>query len=177
MRARFLRDQLRGAVFVPVNPVLKPMQVEHILNDCDVRVLITSPERLQHLQDVLPDCRSLHHVILSDAGSVPLDAGFTHSVWTSKVDVDAPAYEPPRRIDNDMVAILYTSGSTGRPKGVIISHRNIVEGARSVSEYLGIDQQDRILAVLSLQLRLRTQSVDYRRIAGCDLRAFRLSTA
>ena len=31
-----------GGVVVPVNPILKPAQVEHILNDCDVRVLITS---------------------------------------------------------------------------------------------------------------------------------------
>jgi long-subunit acyl-CoA synthetase (AMP-forming) len=31
-----------------------------------------------------------------------------------------------------MAAILYTSGSTGKPKGVVLSHRNMVAGARSV---------------------------------------------
>jgi acyl-CoA synthetase (AMP-forming)/AMP-acid ligase II len=34
-----------GAVFVPVNPLLKPEQVAFILRDCNVRVLVTSPER------------------------------------------------------------------------------------------------------------------------------------
>src|SRR6218665_1954265 len=32
-----------GGVFVPVNPVLKAKQVAYILQDCDVRVLVTTP--------------------------------------------------------------------------------------------------------------------------------------
>jgi len=57
---------------------------------------------------------------------------------------------PHRRIDTDMTAILYTSGSTGNPKGVVLSHRNMVAGARSVASYLGNTPADRILAVLPL---------------------------
>jgi acyl-CoA ligase (AMP-forming) (exosortase A-associated) len=49
-----------------------------------------------------------------------------------------------------MAAILYTSGSTGNPKGVVLSHRNMVAGARSVASYLGNTPDDRILAVLPL---------------------------
>ena len=41
-----------------------------------------------------------------------------------------------RVIDTDLVAILYTSGSTGKPKGVVLSHRNMVAGAKSVASYL-----------------------------------------
>ena len=137
-----------GAVFVPINPVLKPAQIEHILNDCEVRLLITSPERQQHLAEQLPNCRSLQRLMLSHTPDTPLDATFSHSVWRVHGGEAAPDFTPPRRIDNDMAAILYTSGSTGRPKGVIISHRNIVDGARSVSEYLHITDADRLLAVL-----------------------------
>ena len=39
-----------GAVFVPVNPLLKAEQVAYILRDCNVRVLVTSPERLALLE-------------------------------------------------------------------------------------------------------------------------------
>ena len=49
-----------------------------------------------------------------------------------------------------MAAILYTSGSTGNPKGVVLSHRNMVAGARSVANYLGNTSNDRVLAVLPL---------------------------
>ena len=86
-------------------------------------------------------CSRKRHRLLSPAHSL-------HTVWLPVDDGDAEDFAPPRRIDNDMVAILYTSGSTGKPKGVIISHRNIVDGARSVSSYLEISAQDRLLAVL-----------------------------
>jgi acyl-CoA ligase (AMP-forming) (exosortase A-associated) len=53
-------------------------------------------------------------------------------------------------IDTDMAAIFYTSGSTGNPKGVVLSHRNIVAGAKSVASYLGNHAGDTLLAVLPL---------------------------
>ena len=135
-----------GGVFVPINPVLKPAQVEHILNDCDVRVLITSPERLAQLDEVLPACRSVQHVLLSEPAGEPSVLPVPVAVWHSAAS-PRPFTNVPR-IDNDMAAILYTSGSTGRPKGVIISHRNIVTGAHSVAQYLEITPDDRLLAVL-----------------------------
>src|SRR6185503_17443555 len=44
-----------GGVFVPVNPLLKPDQVSYILKDCNVRILVTSEERLKLLAPVLPE--------------------------------------------------------------------------------------------------------------------------
>ena len=53
-------------------------------------------------------------------------------------------------IDTDITSILYTSGSTGRPKGVVLSHRNMVAGARSVASYLDNHAEDVLLAALPL---------------------------
>ena len=49
-----------------------------------------------------------------------------------------------------MAAILYTSGSTGKPKGVVLSHRNLLTGGASVSQYLANHGDDVILAALPL---------------------------
>src|SRR5690606_4874724 len=64
--------------------------------------------------------------------------------------LEAPRRAGHRVIDVDMAAILYTSGSTGKPKGVVLSHRNMVAGAKSVASYLENDAQDTLLAALPL---------------------------
>ena len=53
-------------------------------------------------------------------------------------------------IDADIASIFYTSGSTGMPKGVVLSHRNMIVGAESVSTYLENTSDDRILSVIPL---------------------------
>jgi acyl-CoA ligase (AMP-forming) (exosortase A-associated) len=137
-----------GGVFVPVNPLLKPEQVGHILADCNVRILVTSPERLELLRPVLAHCRDLRAMVLvGDKPAEPVD-GLEQVAWSERGN--APERAPFRVIDGDMAAILYTSGSTGRPKGVVLSHRNIVAGAESVSQYLQNTPDDRILSVLPL---------------------------
>ncbi len=57
-----------GAAFVPVNPLLRPAQVGHILRDCDVRVLVTSPEHLALMRDELASCPTVEDVVLVGAG-------------------------------------------------------------------------------------------------------------
>ena len=53
-----------GGVFVPVNPLLKPEQVAYILRDCNVRILVTSVDRIKLLGAVLLQCHDLHSVIV-----------------------------------------------------------------------------------------------------------------
>lgn len=139
-----------GAAFVPLNPLLRQRQVAHILNDCGVRVLVTSAARLATLGETLAGCPALGTVVLVDGA--PDGAAIPDPVelatWPS---LSAGGAAPSHRvIDTDMTAILYTSGSTGLPKGVVLSHRNLVAGARSVSAYLENTPEDRILCVLPL---------------------------
>ncbi|SER75146.1 acyl-CoA ligase (AMP-forming), exosortase A-associated [Nitrosomonas sp. Nm51] len=139
-----------GGVFVPVNPLLKPEQVGYILADCNVRILVTSTERLKLLTEVLPSCHDLHTVITIDnKPGIPEVAGLNILNWADLHSIRAPL-KSSRVIDGDMAAILYTSGSTGKPKGVVLSHRNIVTGAKSVAQYLQNEPNDRILSVLPL---------------------------
>ena len=137
-----------GGVFVPVNPLLKPEQVAHILQDCNVRILVTTPERLELLRPVLAHCHDLRTVVICGAVTPAALDGVSMVNWAERTSV--PHTHPHRAIDGDMAAILYTSGSTGRPKGVVLSHRNLVAGAESVAQYLENHAGDRILSVLPL---------------------------
>ena len=62
-------------VFVPINHILKAPQVGYILRDCDVRVLVTSQDRLNLLREELNSCTSLEHVVLIDAHAELPDDG------------------------------------------------------------------------------------------------------
>jgi acyl-CoA ligase (AMP-forming) (exosortase A-associated) len=137
-----------GGVFVPINPLLKPEQVAHILQDCNVRILVTTPERLELLRAVLAACHDLRTLVICGDTLPSVHEGVAMVRWAERVS--APKAIAHRAIDADMAAILYTSGSTGRPKGVVLSHRNLVAGAESVAHYLGNHADDRILCVLPL---------------------------
>jgi acyl-CoA ligase (AMP-forming) (exosortase A-associated) len=137
-----------GGVFVPINPVLRPRQVRHILADAGARVLVTTAERLGLLAEELDGVDSLEHVIIvgKPADAPPGPRLEVHD-WDA---LRADEVVDPGRIDVDVAAILYTSGSTGQPKGVVLSHRNLLAGAHSVSQYLSNHDGDRLLAVLPL---------------------------
>jgi acyl-CoA ligase (AMP-forming) (exosortase A-associated) len=118
-----------GAVFIPVNSVLKPAQVLHILADSKSRLLISTGDRLKQL-DLDKTCTSW---AIDDMPEM----------------ANAQPHAPACSVD-DLAAILYTSGSTGKPKGVMLSHANITCGAQSVAHYLKLSRADRLLCVLPL---------------------------
>jgi acyl-CoA ligase (AMP-forming) (exosortase A-associated) len=136
-----------GAIVVPINHVLKPAQVGHVLRDCGARLLITSAERVAQFHDVLSDTPVVDVLIAGIADDVGGSGYSVHSWW----DTAQECHEPPSAaIDADPAAILYTSGSTGYPKGVVLSHRNLIAGAESVSTYLENTAHDVILSILPL---------------------------
>lgn len=138
-----------GGAFVPLNPLLKPEQIAYILRDCNVRVLVTSAQRLALLGDALAACTDLQHVVaIGESDHAPVAGAYALHRWPEMLQTAPTAGH--RVIDTDIAAILYTSGSTGRPKGVVLSHRNMVIGAKSVASYLANTSEDTLLAALPL---------------------------
>jgi acyl-CoA ligase (AMP-forming) (exosortase A-associated) len=136
-----------GGIAVPANALLKAPQVAHILRDAGARVLVTTAARCADLVAEAPDLDQLRVVVTVDGPAVAVPRGCLAVNWAEFIG--APTRPSHRCIDSDVAALFYTSGSTGRPKGVVLTHRNMVTGARSVSSYLGNTPEDRLLAVLS----------------------------
>ena len=137
-----------GGVFVPINHVLKAAQVGHILGDSGARVLITSADRLTQLASMLKDTLVAEVMVIGDTVPDPSASWRVHPWDDGRTAAGDPGPSPA--IDIDPAAILYTSGSTGKPKGVVLSHRNLIVGAESVSSYLENTNDDVILCVLPL---------------------------
>jgi len=151
----FFATSLSGGIFVPVNPLLKAAQVNYILRDCTAQVLITSASRYHQLKAELDSLPRSPTIVLTDCAIDKTPPGCIN--WLSFSDAgNQPSAEEnsganlnfPVRISKDIAAILYTSGSTGQPKGVVLSHNNLVVGAKSVAQYLENCSEDRLLAVL-----------------------------
>ena len=124
-------------------------QVAHIANDCQMRGLITSREKLTSLVSILDKVPSLEFVVVSGGGE---NNDVRHTVYDLAELFTLTAHHGWRDwgIGKDLAAILYTSGSTGKPKGVMLSHEQVMAGSSIVSDYLGITSSDRIIGVLPL---------------------------
>lgn len=125
-----------GGICVPINPQLKAAQLRHIIEDSGAIFLFTSQMRASQVQaqQALPSGCTLLEV---------------ERDWA---DLCAATADPLEQMQEPqaLAFILYTSGSTGRPKGVMLSHENLVLGAQSVADYLHIQADDHILALLPL---------------------------
>ena len=145
-------SSLFGAVFVPINSLLKAPQVHHILNDSGAKVLITTADRIKTLRPILKNLPSLKFIVSTSAISEESCGNINNvEILSWKSILDCKNYRPLKNYKSaNLAAILYTSGSTGKPKGVMLSHDNVVIGAKSVVSYLKNISEDKILSVLPL---------------------------
>ena len=109
-----------GAVVVPLNPMLKPHDIQHIITDSGIiRTIICSAP-------LYPNLKPLQ--TMTDIENVVIDGEAQAGTLSLKDLMDnAPAKPPHVDIDpkNDLCVLLYTGGTTGVPKGVMLTHHNI----------------------------------------------------
>ena len=128
-------------VLVPLTKLLKPEQVEYIINDCDIKCIITDRLKLESIEEIDFDG---HIISYETAGS---DVASFEEIYKY--------YNKPYVCDvngHDNAVITYSFGLTGKPNGIVISHRNLVDSARVVSQYLNLQQDDVISGLLIFNL-------------------------
>ena len=92
-----------GGAYLPLDPDLPTQRLEYMLEDSQVKVVITTSKLKLHLPE-------------HNAKELLLDAN-----WSNIAQQRAELPDSGARPDN-LAYLLYTSGSTGRPKGVMGRH-------------------------------------------------------
>jgi amino acid adenylation domain-containing protein len=139
-----------NAVVSIVNPLTKTDKLQYLLNDCRASAFISDAHIARVFTPAVAKSPHLKTTIISGA-AVPSDGLPGYVSWDDAL-ASGDRESPPknRTIDSDLAAIIYTSGSTGEPKGVMLTHRNMLTAATSISTYLENVEDDVILGVLPL---------------------------
>lgn len=120
-----------GAAYVPLDPSFPSDRLEYMVQDADIRVLVTQ----QSLES---------RVSAPSARKVLLD------VERDEIG-QRPTSDPARSIAPDSPAyVIYTSGSTGKPKGVQVHHHAVSNFLKSMALEPGLHASDVIVSVTTL---------------------------
>lgn len=131
----------RRCVFVNIPAQWTAYQLRHVLDNCGASLFFTGPRRMKDLNSGGPKDELPPAVI---KGGENLFPGFLPPGELAP----GPRPDPCPASPDDLAGLFYTSGSSGRPRGVMVSHRNLVDGARIVSRYLEHSSADRVLGLL-----------------------------
>lgn len=116
-----------GLTVVPVNIGEDDDRIRYILTAGDVRWAFVLPEYADRFRRIAPEIPFGTEPPQAEGAGLP----------------EAPHPESD-------ALIVYTSGTTGHPKGVKLSHANLLEDARAIAEWIGIDADTRMMCVLPI---------------------------
>ncbi len=127
---------LLGAAFVPLNPKLSLDRLEYIVDQAEIDLVVTQPQRRIDISLISERCQKSVATFMPDFAKdkIPLSRfQKDNSIAEVPFDEDMPAY------------MIYTSGTTGKPKGVVCLHRGLNNLALAVGEFLHLDFNSRVL--------------------------------
>lgn len=132
-----------GAAYVPLDPNAPQARLGWIIDNCNIRITLTSHYKSKAINDLCDHCESLKTIIIVDdqgdlaSGIKPEVIPF--SAVTARKQESEPLIGGTTQ---DLAYILYTSGSTGTPKGVSISHQNSLTFVNWVDDTLEVSSND-----------------------------------
>lgn len=125
-----------GIICVPLNWINNPLNISSILKDSGCSAIISYRNKLQEIV--------LDNVLIDNVLIDNIFADIYIALFSSIKEIS----ENKETLFEDVNLLLYTSGSTGQAKGVILTHFNIYIGAKIVTEYLKMSEEDTVLALL-----------------------------
>ncbi len=119
-----------GLIAVPLTVLFRREALVYRLHHSGAKGIVTEPDCLPLLEEILPQLPDLKLVIVGHSGPavVPsqLGAGVTClDLWTALQQAQ-PGPAPAQTGPDDPAMIIYTSGTTGNPKGALQAHRYLI---------------------------------------------------
>jgi long-chain acyl-CoA synthetase len=155
-----LATQALGGIAVPLYQDSIEKEMEYIVDHAEARfAIVEDQEQVDKLLHVREQCPGLEYVIYDDPGGL---RHYKDSCLLSlqelqergrKFAEDRPGYfeqEVAKGAAEDTAVIAYTSGTTGQPKGAMLSHRNLIETARSAVSRERLDETEEVMAYLPM---------------------------
>lgn len=139
-----------GAVLVPILPRLKKDGLKHIIKNSEMKFLISDNYNYENV-------KLFKKIKIINIKDISLSKIKEKKDFQNNI------------IGNDNAAIIYSSGSTGLPKGILISHRNLFEGSKIVSNYLNVKKKDGIACILSFNFDYGLNQIWVCLNTGCTL--------
>jgi amino acid adenylation domain-containing protein len=141
-----------NAVATVVNAQTRADKLAYYLLDSRATALVTHERLAPTFRPALARTPHVKVTVVAGSRDPALPAALPGGLsFDEAVEAGLGAGAPRRAcLDVDLAAIVYTSGSTGDPKGVMLTHRNMLTAATSVSTYLGTRADDVILCALPL---------------------------
>lgn len=137
-----------GAIFVPLNYRLVPMELEYQLNDCGSRLLVFHDDFISTIESIysrIPVEKDKYVVV----GENTPDWSLNYNDIINKYPGEEPELEEPVGWE-DPQAIMYTSGVTGNPKGALLPHRKTLFNALNSDFTMRLGPEDIFLSPLPL---------------------------
>lgn len=139
-----------GCTVVPIDPLLKDMEIERILSDASVKAVIVSDHLSATAYSLSAAAPGQFGVICLDTLSVDSTSGSATTSLQGLIEEGSEGDALPAILPDDLASLIYTSGTTGQPKGVMLSERNIVADVLGARELIKIGADDVFLSVLPL---------------------------
>lgn len=154
------------AVVIPVNPMNRQAELEHLARDTDARIALIGSELVDYIQPLI-DTGDLDHLVatayadmaapdgrhelppdLAAQTEADIDATRPGVVLWSKALAANHSPAPHRAGPDDLAVIPYSSGTTGNPKGCMHPHRTVQATIQAYKHWTGFDETVSVLSVL-----------------------------
>ena len=128
-----------GAVYLPLNTAYTQSEVRYFIEDAAPTVVVCDAANEAEVSAICPNNAQVMTLAKDGNGSLSVLAN------------DKPtSFETVARGSDDLAGLLYTSGTTGRSKGAMMSHKNLLSNAQSLTDLWRITSQDRLIHALPI---------------------------